>query len=29
ALACLVVLHVCAALKHHFVSRNYVLKMMI
>ena len=29
ALACLVVLHVCAALKHHFVSRNYVLKMML
>ncbi|MFA0283048.1 cytochrome b, partial [Vibrio sp. 10N.222.55.F12] len=29
ALACLIVLHISAALKHHFVSRNYVLKMML
>lgn len=29
ALACLIVLHISAALKHHFVSKNYVLKMMI
>ncbi|MFA0703764.1 cytochrome b, partial [Vibrio sp. 10N.222.48.A8] len=25
----LIVLHISAALKHHFVSRNYVLKMML
>ncbi|MGF1845975.1 cytochrome b [Vibrio lentus] len=29
ALACLILLHISAALKHHFVSKNYVLKMMI
>ncbi|MEZ9159780.1 cytochrome b [Vibrio lentus] len=29
ALAFLILLHISAALKHHFVSKNYVLKMMI
>ncbi|PMH09990.1 cytochrome B [Vibrio splendidus] len=29
ALACLIVLHISAALKHHYVSKNYVLKMML
>ncbi|WP_390241993.1 cytochrome b [Vibrio sp. R78045] len=28
-LACLIVLHISAALKHHFVSKNYVLRMML